>query len=232
MIAAAVNAAGELGNSPTPRGGRPRKHANDTARKRAWKKGATKRVTKLASGDETGDETPSRLLGEGDETGDETPAPRNEIRNEIPPAARMLLGPALRQRLEEAGQGQIDPMADVGPIAGLIEDGCDLEADILPIIARDVPELPRPLKRWDAPWLVREILAAREQGLAGHRVEDPPPASSSDRMKVSEKGAVSVYGMGRFPVTLYKEQWLKLLDMSNEIRAFIAANETRLKAKD
>ena len=57
-------------------------------------------------------------------------------------------------------------------------------------------------------------------------------ASSGIRLKVSEKGAVSVYGMGRFPVTLYKEQWLKLLDMSDEIRAFIAANETRLKAKD
>ena len=42
-------------------------------------------------------------------------------------------------------------------------------------------------------------------------------ASSSIRMKVSEKGAVSVYGFGRFPVTLYKEQWLKLLDMSAEI---------------
>jgi hypothetical protein len=56
-------------------------------------------------------------------------------------------------------------------------------------------------------------------------------ASSSIRMKVSEKGAVSVYGMGRFPVTLYKEQWLKLLDMSDDIRAFITANETRLKAK-
>ena len=38
------------------------------------------------------------------------------------------------------------------------------------------------------------------------------------RMKVSEKGGVSVYGMGRFPVTLYKEQWLKLLDMSDDIR--------------
>jgi hypothetical protein len=57
-------------------------------------------------------------------------------------------------------------------------------------------------------------------------------ASSSVRMKVSEKGAVSIYGMGRFPVTLYKEQWLKLLDMSDEIRAFIAANEAQLKAKD
>jgi hypothetical protein len=52
------------------------------------------------------------------------------------------------------------------------------------------------------------------------------------RLKVSEKGAVSVYGMGRFPVTLYKEQWLKLLDMSDDIRSFIAASEARLKAKD
>jgi hypothetical protein len=49
---------------------------------------------------------------------------------------------------------------------------------------------------------------------------------------VSDKGAVSVYGMGRFPVTLYKEQWLKLLDMAAEIRAFIAANESQLKAKE
>ena len=57
-------------------------------------------------------------------------------------------------------------------------------------------------------------------------------ASSGFRMKVSEKGAVSIYGMGRFPVTLYKEQWLKLLDMSPDIRAFIAANEAQLKAKD
>ena len=57
-------------------------------------------------------------------------------------------------------------------------------------------------------------------------------ASEGTRMKVSEKGAVSVYGMGRFPVTLYKEQWLRLLNMSDEIRAFIAENETRLKAKD
>jgi hypothetical protein len=56
--------------------------------------------------------------------------------------------------------------------------------------------------------------------------------SEGVRMKVSEKGAVSIYGMGRFPVTLYKEQWLKLLNMSDEIRSFIAENEERLKAKD
>ena len=56
--------------------------------------------------------------------------------------------------------------------------------------------------------------------------------SSSIRMKVSEKGAVSIYGMGRFPVTLYKEQWLKLLNMSDDIRAFIAANEAALKTKE
>jgi hypothetical protein len=51
-------------------------------------------------------------------------------------------------------------------------------------------------------------------------------------MKVSEKGGVSVYGLGRFPVTLYQEQWQKLLDMSNDIRAFIKENEDRLKKKE
>ena len=57
-------------------------------------------------------------------------------------------------------------------------------------------------------------------------------AATGITMKVSEKGAVSIYGMGRFPVTLYKEQWLKLLAMSDDIRAFIAANEGRLKTKE
>lgn len=50
-------------------------------------------------------------------------------------------------------------------------------------------------------------------------------------MKVSEKGGLSVYGMGRFPITLYKEQWLKLLDMSDAIRSFIVANDAALKTK-
>ena len=50
-------------------------------------------------------------------------------------------------------------------------------------------------------------------------------------LKVSEKGGVSVYGLGRFPVTLYKEQWWKLLDMADEIRAFIKENEPKLKTK-
>jgi hypothetical protein len=56
-------------------------------------------------------------------------------------------------------------------------------------------------------------------------------AATGISMKVSEKGAVSIYGMGRFPVTLYKEQWLKLLDMSDDIRRFIAANDGKLKTK-
>jgi len=51
-------------------------------------------------------------------------------------------------------------------------------------------------------------------------------------IKISEKGGLSVYGLGRFPVTLYKEQWLRLLDLSDEIRAFIKANEKQLKAKE
>lgn len=50
-------------------------------------------------------------------------------------------------------------------------------------------------------------------------------------MKVSEKGALSVYGLGRFPVTLYKEQWLRLLEMADDIRAFLKENDHLLKVK-
>ena len=57
-------------------------------------------------------------------------------------------------------------------------------------------------------------------------------SSKGISLKVSEKGGVSVYGLGRFPVTLYKEQWKKLLDLSDEIRNFIDANESQLKSKE
>jgi hypothetical protein len=50
-------------------------------------------------------------------------------------------------------------------------------------------------------------------------------------LKVSEKGALSVYGLGRFPVTLYKEQWTKLLAMTDDIKAFLVENDARLKTK-
>jgi hypothetical protein len=77
-----------------------------------------------------------------------------------------------------------------------------------------------------------EELKAELERLRNENAALKKGASSGIRMKVSEKGAVSIYGMGRFPVTLYKEQCLKLLDMSADIRAFIAANETQLKTKD
>ncbi len=50
-------------------------------------------------------------------------------------------------------------------------------------------------------------------------------------LKVSAKGAVSLYGLGRFPITLYKEQWTRVLDMADEIRAFIAEHDGELKTK-
>ena len=56
-------------------------------------------------------------------------------------------------------------------------------------------------------------------------------ASRGMSIKVSEKGGVSVYGLGRFPVTLYQEQWEKLLDMVEELRAFIRENAAALKKK-
>lgn len=58
------------------------------------------------------------------------------------------------------------------------------------------------------------------------------PARGVLSMKVSEKGALSIYGMGRFPVTLYKEQWLKLLEVADDIKKFIEDNDARLKTKE
>jgi hypothetical protein len=51
-------------------------------------------------------------------------------------------------------------------------------------------------------------------------------------LRVSEKGALSVYGLGRFPVTLYREQWDKLLGMADEIRHFIQEHDSELKKKE
>jgi hypothetical protein len=58
------------------------------------------------------------------------------------------------------------------------------------------------------------------------------PGRGALSMKVSEKGALSVYGMGRFPVTLYKEQWLRLLAVADDIKTFIEANNENLKTKE
>ena len=69
-----------------------------------------------------------------------------------------------------------------------------------------------------------ERLRAENERLKQH-------GSRTSSLKVSEKGAVSVYGLGRFPVTLYKEQWIKLLAMADDIREFIKLNDSRLKTK-
>jgi hypothetical protein len=59
-----------------------------------------------------------------------------------------------------------------------------------------------------------------------------PASRGQMSLRVSEKGALSVYGMGRFPVTLYREQWEKLLGMSDQIRQFIQDNDHLLKKKE
>jgi hypothetical protein len=74
-----------------------------------------------------------------------------------------------------------------------------------------------------------------EAEVARLRAENEALKSRSDRalsLKVSEKGGVSVYGLGRFPVTLYKEQWEKLLAMADDLRKFIQENAAKLKVKD
>jgi hypothetical protein len=74
-----------------------------------------------------------------------------------------------------------------------------------------------------------------EAEVARLRAENEALKSRGERglsLKVSEKGGVSVYGLGRFPVTLYKEQWEKLLAMADEVRKFIRENDAKLKVKD
>ena len=76
-----------------------------------------------------------------------------------------------------------------------------------------------------------EDLKAELERLRNENAALKKGAATGISMRVSEKGALSIYGMGRFPVTLYKEQWLKLLDMADDIRRFISANDAQLKSK-
>jgi hypothetical protein len=77
-----------------------------------------------------------------------------------------------------------------------------------------------------------EDLKAELERLRSENAALKKGAATGISMKVSEKGALSIYGMGRFPVKLYKEQWLNLLGMAEDIRAFIAANDGQLKTKE
>jgi hypothetical protein len=77
-----------------------------------------------------------------------------------------------------------------------------------------------------------ELKAEIERLRAENEALKKPAARGAMSLKVSEKGALSVYGMGRFPVTLYREQWEKLLGLSDEIRQFIQANDHLLKKKE
>jgi hypothetical protein len=70
-----------------------------------------------------------------------------------------------------------------------------------------------------------ERLKAENEALKSRR-------TGATSMKVSEKGGLSVYGLGRFPVTLYQEQWLKLLDLADQIRAFIREHQSELKKRE
>ena len=76
-----------------------------------------------------------------------------------------------------------------------------------------------------------EEMKAELERLRNENASQKKGAATGITMNVSGKGRLSVYGMGRFPITLYKEQWLKLLDMSDAIRSFIAENDAALKAK-
>ena len=77
-------------------------------------------------------------------------------------------------------------------------------------------------------------LAAGELGVeeAKKLLEENEPKRGSLYCKVSEKGAISVYGLQRMPVTLYVEQWERLLDFGDDVRGFIKDNDAKLKRKE
>jgi hypothetical protein len=77
-----------------------------------------------------------------------------------------------------------------------------------------------------------EDLKAEIERLKAENEALKKPVRGQMSMKVSEKGGLSVYGLGRFPVTLYREQWEKLLAMSDQIRNFIKENDSTLKKKE
>jgi hypothetical protein len=77
-----------------------------------------------------------------------------------------------------------------------------------------------------------EQLQAEIEKLRAENEALKKPSRGQMSLRVSEKGALSVYGLGRFPVTLYREQWEKLLGMTDQIRQFIADNDSRLKRKE
>jgi hypothetical protein len=96
---------------------------------------------------------------------------------------------------------------------------------ILSMKPKDDLEVPAALKRTNGKGepTVAELMAEIARLKAA--------AQSSLKLKVSEKGALSVYGLGRFPVSLYSGQWERLLDAAEEIRAFIASNQDKLSPK-
>jgi hypothetical protein len=75
----------------------------------------------------------------------------------------------------------------------------------------------------------KEELLARIAALEKQAGSRP---KGSLEFRIGEKGGVSVYGLGRFPVTLYYEQWIRLLDRSEDLRSFLEENKSRLKLKN
>jgi hypothetical protein len=113
-------------------------------------------------------------------------------------------------------------LADVWPLAGIVLPNRHGGISFVPlrgVLSMNLMATEEELKA--------EIARLRAENQALQR-----PARGQLSLKVSEKGALSAYGLGRFPVTLYREQWEKLLGMADEIRAFIQANDGTLKKKE
>ena len=87
------------------------------------------------------------------------------------------------------------------------------------------------MTRIEEPPIVDDNLQAELERLKAENARLKRDRGRTVNLKVSEKGGVSVYGLGRFPVTLYKEQWITLLAMTDDIRAFLTEHDAELKTK-
>jgi hypothetical protein len=183
IVAALLHAGGTFEHVPRSKGGRPRKYRSRAECDLAYR---ARRKLREKTCEESRDKT-----SQNEKTCEKTPTaePRDQI------ACRLAME-HLRGRLRDVCQ--LDPAADLAPIVALINQGCDLEADVVPVVARLLPDLPRPLKNWGATWLVREILAARDQRLHGLppsvedfdaealRVDAPPPLQRTPAIEWDE----------------------------------------------
>jgi hypothetical protein len=191
--------------------GRPRVYASRTEQQRAYRERRKQREKELALAD-------IERLKERRAASDEGEREAWKQRKEGQKACEKIHG-----RVTVAARGNVEPGLTVAPIFALIKEGCDLEADVLPVVAQTVAELPRPLRSW-AKWLVEEILRARE-GRLGDAISwgaDPVDLRPTERDRRRGAGPIEVES-----AVIERDAMMRLRRPSDTCRPSIGTNLSR-----